>query len=475
MQIMRKIFVTVLAFMVLTPPSPSKALDFDRVVIDDDFAGVDQVEMADVNGDGRLDIVALGAGACAWYENPSWKRRIVTNSDQTPRIVSSATADVDGDGKSEIAIAYDFVREDPKRGKLLLAGQGKTLDDPWTLEPLADIGSIHRLRWYYRISVGATGLWFNPVQPGRTPPHQGVISNTIALVAAPLFSPSAEPPGFDQEPSRLMILNFPYTLSSTGGSRPFGMAGRLSDPIAQVASVGGLGGGPMRSIVANRRLPKKPPFSRKIPFAGPFMIWKGGAPGLNSIDVIDRPDSESVSLLTASQSGVTRYSGIVSFGLPGFFPYVLVRGADGLAPAKGASEVRAGRLRDGRQFFVTVEPGQGTEVAAYVPRSTETMKIGPRILLDATLKEVQALCVADVDGDGDGEVFAGGRGSGKGVVMYDPAGSTWVRTVVDASLSANDLRSGDLDKDGAVDIVGVGGESRNVIWYKARARSAPRR
>src|SRR4051794_26722386 len=96
--------------LVVLHPSTSLALEFDRVVIDDNFPGAHQVEVADVNGDGRPDIVVVGGGTCAWYENPSWRKRIVTTPDQTPGIVSSATTDLDDDGKAEIAIAYEFTR-----------------------------------------------------------------------------------------------------------------------------------------------------------------------------------------------------------------------------------------------------------------------------------------------------------------------------------------------------------------------------
>src|SRR4051794_14674460 len=71
---------------------------FERIVIDADMPAGYQVEVADVNGDRKPDIVALGGGTCAWYENPTWKKRIVTNAKQTPGIISSATADIDGDG-----------------------------------------------------------------------------------------------------------------------------------------------------------------------------------------------------------------------------------------------------------------------------------------------------------------------------------------------------------------------------------------
>ena len=106
------------------PTAHSQELRFDRRVIDADLPGGYQVEVADVNGDKKPDIIALGGSTCAWYENPTWKKRIVTSGKQTPGIISSATADLDGDGKAEIAIGYDFEMNEPTRGKLALAVQG---------------------------------------------------------------------------------------------------------------------------------------------------------------------------------------------------------------------------------------------------------------------------------------------------------------------------------------------------------------
>src|SRR5947209_20534640 len=100
----------------------------ERRVIDADFPGAYQVEVADVNGDRKPDIVAVGGGTCAWYENPTWKKRVVSGGKQTPGIISSATADLDGDGRAEIAIAYEFAMNAPPKGKLLLAVQGNAPD-----------------------------------------------------------------------------------------------------------------------------------------------------------------------------------------------------------------------------------------------------------------------------------------------------------------------------------------------------------
>ena len=145
----------------------------ERTVIDDHFPGAYQVEIADVNGDRRSDVIAVGGSTCAWYENPSWKKRIVTTGKQSPGIISSASADLDGDGRAEIAIAYEFAMNRPTTGKLMLARQGAQSDDPWALVPIAEVDSIHRLRW-------------GDVDGDHRPD----------LVVAPIFGRDSHPPDF---------------------------------------------------------------------------------------------------------------------------------------------------------------------------------------------------------------------------------------------------------------------------------------
>jgi hypothetical protein len=89
-------------------------------------------------------------------------------------------------------------------------------------------------------------------------------------------------------------------------------------------------------------------------------------------------------------------------------------------------------------------------------------------VIDSTLADGHALWVADVDGDGDDEVFAGHRGKDHRVSVYDFDGKGWNRTVLDQDIAAQDLRGGDLDGDGTPDVVAIGGQTRNVLWYRPR-------
>jgi hypothetical protein len=155
----------------------------DALVIDGNFPGAYQVEVADVNGDKKPDVIAVGGNTCAWYENPTWKKRIVSTGKQTPGIISSATADLDGDGKAEIAIAYEFEMNRPTIGKLLMAVQGRGPDDAWKLVPMADVDSIHRLRW-------------GDVDGDKR----------LDLVVAPIFGRDARPPDY-ASPARLRVFS----------------------------------------------------------------------------------------------------------------------------------------------------------------------------------------------------------------------------------------------------------------------------
>lgn len=115
-----------LAFNMTGAVAPSTSVQFSTHVISDQLRGGYSVAIADVNHDGKLDIIPVAAGGpeLAWYENPSWERHLMLNDKRA--MLWASPADIDGDGIPEFALLSDF-GQDPKTSKgsiWLLKSQG---------------------------------------------------------------------------------------------------------------------------------------------------------------------------------------------------------------------------------------------------------------------------------------------------------------------------------------------------------------
>ncbi len=121
-------------------------VQFQRHEIDA-YPGGYQVTVADVNGDGRIDVVALSTDAnrVDWYENPTWKRRPVAVIDQP---IDLAVHDLDGDGRPELALASGFYfGQSTRGGEIQWLEPKKNLDEPWAVHPIGKDPVTHRVRW----------------------------------------------------------------------------------------------------------------------------------------------------------------------------------------------------------------------------------------------------------------------------------------------------------------------------------------
>jgi hypothetical protein len=103
--------------------------------------------LADINADGKVDIVLVteNKDQVLWYENPSWKRRVITSGH--PKLPEPITPfDVDGDGKTEIVVGGDWRMADTlTSGSIWLLKRPENLDQPWTPIKIDQEPSMHRL------------------------------------------------------------------------------------------------------------------------------------------------------------------------------------------------------------------------------------------------------------------------------------------------------------------------------------------
>ena len=107
-----------------------------------------QVVIADLNKDGKPDVIALASGLpeLLWYENPGWQKHVLASG--VSQLINAAAYDVDGDGIPEVAVAQGFTTS-PKTstGKVGLLTHGADVTAPWTYKEIDAVPTAHRLRW----------------------------------------------------------------------------------------------------------------------------------------------------------------------------------------------------------------------------------------------------------------------------------------------------------------------------------------
>jgi hypothetical protein len=122
--------------------------EFAEHLIAADLKGGYQVVIADLNKDGKPDIIALASGLkeLVWYENPSWTRHVLAG--EFNHMINLAAWDTDGDGIPEIVLAHEFANQAKNSiGILSLLTHGADPLEPWKATEIDRIPTSHRLRW----------------------------------------------------------------------------------------------------------------------------------------------------------------------------------------------------------------------------------------------------------------------------------------------------------------------------------------
>ena len=361
-----------------------------------------QVAVADVNLDGRLDILALSSGESIveWFENPTWKARPVTTA--TTKNISLAPLFRAGYPARGMALATGFALDDSTHGgDIWWAEPAADPDAEWTLKPLGAIPTSHRLRW---ADLGGDGR--------------------LGLVDAPLLGYGAVAPEY-RVGAPLTWFEMPETLlrghASAGEPPPAGWKARVIDSTLTV---------------------------------------------VHGLNVLDFDGDGRDEILTASFEGVHlfhaagRGAGIV------WTRTQLATGDQQSKPRRGASEIGVGRVAGrrflatiepwhGEQVVVYHEAKQGQ----LWPRQVIDADFhdGHALACADLDGDGNDEIVAGFRGPGTSlHVY----------YATDASGKNWARQLLDAQMAASGVVIADINGDGRKDVVAIGASTGNVKWYE---------
>jgi len=139
------------------------------------------IAVADVNGDKKPDLVLADKNLIVWYENPSWQKHIIAEKLTPKDHVCIAAADIDGDGKAEIAAGAEWNPGDTvNSGAVFYLIPPADRTQKWEPVKLQHEPTVHRMRWV-KNAEGKFDLVVVPLHGrGNNPKAEGVGAKILA-------------------------------------------------------------------------------------------------------------------------------------------------------------------------------------------------------------------------------------------------------------------------------------------------------
>lgn len=381
--------------------------DFKPQVIDPHVGNVCYaLTIADVNGDGKPDVIAVTENAVVWFANPGWAKHTIIQDATERDNVCIQPHDIDGDGRVDFALGAGWQPTNTRSAGTLqwLKRDG---EGPWKVIPIGSEPTLHRIRWGDVLGQGKAQLVVAPLQGRGTKGPNWAEGNGV----------------------RILVYAVP------------------DDPVTS----------PWVAEVAEDHLHT-----------------------VHNLQIIDVNGDGKNDILLASWEGVF----MLERDSQGHWKRTqLGSGNQEAKPFKGSSEIKLGKLADGRRYIATIEPWHGFQVVIYTPPESGT-GLWQRRVIDEPVQWGHAVWCANLDADADEELIIGQRDknkegtsgpTGPGVRIYDPKPGTspveFERHVLDdGGVAVEDLVTADLDGDGQTDIVAGGRATHNVKVYWNRGQ-----
>jgi hypothetical protein len=363
-----------------------------------------QVAVADVNGDGRPDILALSSTAnlVMWYENPTWTPHPITT--ETRKNISLAPLTQPGSSIRGLALASDFNLDDSHSGGEVwwAVPRPAAADSEWRLRRIGSYPTTHRLRWA------------NLDGGGRR-----------VLVNAPILGIGAEKPEYNVG-APLTWYEFPEPLDR-------GHASALDE--------------------------------RELHWT-PHVI-DHSLTVVHGVAIIDWDGDGRDEILTASFEGVHLFKSTGQIHELKWTKTRICEGDQLSRSRRGSSEVAAGKVH-GRRFIATIEPWHGGQVVVYFEGKRGELWTRNVVDDSFHDGHALAIADFDGDGSDEIVAGYRGQGTSLRVYRAaGKTGEKWEGQTLDTNMAAACAVVADINGDNRPDIVAIGASTGNVVWYEA--------
>jgi hypothetical protein len=104
--------------------------------------------VADVDGDGKDDVLLADAKQIVWYRAPQWEKFVMAENLTAKDHVCIAARDLDGDRKAEVAVGAEWNPSDTvSSGAVFLLDAPADRTQRWTPRKLPHVPTTHRMAW----------------------------------------------------------------------------------------------------------------------------------------------------------------------------------------------------------------------------------------------------------------------------------------------------------------------------------------